>query len=45
MIGTKCHGVMFGSEHGDPLIVEYVDLNYICNMDDRRSKTFIFNLL
>jgi len=42
--GTTSHGIMFGSQKGDPLILEYVDSNYVGDLDDKRSTRYVFTL-
>ena len=43
--GTVGHGIIFGSQQDDPLVVGYVDLNYAGDLDDRRSITgYVFTL-
>lgn len=37
--GTMVYVIMFNYEHGDPLVVGYVDSDYAGDMDDRRSTT------
>ena len=34
--GTTSHGIMFGSQHGDPSVVGYVDFDYFGDLDDRK---------
>ncbi|KAK4386030.1 Retrovirus-related Pol polyprotein from transposon TNT 1-94 [Sesamum angolense] len=38
-IGTVGHGVVFGSQQNDPLVVGYVDSDYTDDLDNRRSTT------
>ncbi|KAL0461191.1 UNVERIFIED_CONTAM: Retrovirus-related Pol polyprotein from transposon TNT 1-94 [Sesamum latifolium] len=43
--GTVGHGVIFGSQQNDPLVVGYVDSDYAGDLDDRRSTTgYVFTL-
>jgi hypothetical protein len=43
--GTTCHGIMFSSEKDDPSVIEYIDLDYVGDMDDLRSTTgYVFTL-
>lgn len=43
--GTTGHGIMFGSQQGDPSVVGYVDSNYAGDLDDRWSTTgYVFTL-
>ncbi|KAL0392736.1 UNVERIFIED_CONTAM: Retrovirus-related Pol polyprotein from transposon TNT 1-94 [Sesamum radiatum] len=43
--GTVGHGVIFGRQRNDPLVVRYVDSDYVGDLDDRRSKTgYVFTL-
>ncbi|KAL0301480.1 UNVERIFIED_CONTAM: Retrovirus-related Pol polyprotein from transposon TNT 1-94, partial [Sesamum radiatum] len=43
--GTVGHGIIFGSQQNDPLVVGYVDSDYATDLDDRRSKTgYVFTL-
>ncbi|KAL4312354.1 hypothetical protein GQ457_01G013740 [Hibiscus cannabinus] len=43
--GTLGHGIVFGSQQHDPLVVGYVDSNYAGDLDDRRSTTgYVFTL-
>jgi ATP-binding cassette subfamily B (MDR/TAP) protein 1 len=43
--GTTGHGIMFNSEKDDPSVVGYIDLDYVGDMDDRRSTTgYVFTL-
>ncbi|KAL4340184.1 hypothetical protein GQ457_08G037420 [Hibiscus cannabinus] len=44
-MGTMGHGIVFGSQQHDPLIVGYVDSNYAGDLDDRRSTLGMFLLL
>jgi len=40
------HGIVFGNQQGDPLVVGYVDSDYAGDLDNRRSTTgyvFIIN--
>ncbi|KAL0328161.1 UNVERIFIED_CONTAM: Retrovirus-related Pol polyprotein from transposon TNT 1-94 [Sesamum calycinum] len=37
--GTVGHGIVFGSQQNDPLVIGYVDSDYARDLDDRRSKT------
>ncbi|KAK4400677.1 Retrovirus-related Pol polyprotein from transposon TNT 1-94 [Sesamum angolense] len=37
--GTVGHGIIFGSQQNDPLVVGYVDSDYAGDLDDRRSTT------
>ncbi|KAK4397554.1 Retrovirus-related Pol polyprotein from transposon TNT 1-94 [Sesamum angolense] len=37
--GTVGHGIVFGSQQNDPLVVGYVDSDYAGDLDDRRSTT------
>ncbi|KAL0378427.1 UNVERIFIED_CONTAM: Retrovirus-related Pol polyprotein from transposon TNT 1-94 [Sesamum radiatum] len=39
MKGSVGHGVVFASQQNDPLVVGYVDSDYIGDLDDRRSTT------
>ncbi|KAK4411939.1 Retrovirus-related Pol polyprotein from transposon TNT 1-94 [Sesamum angolense] len=36
--GTVGHGVIFGCQQNDPLVVRYVDSDYTADLDDRRSR-------
>lgn len=38
--GTKGYSIMLRSKKVDPLIVVYVDLDYVGDMEDRRSTTW-----
>ncbi|KAL4317979.1 hypothetical protein GQ457_18G008540 [Hibiscus cannabinus] len=43
--GTVGHGIVFGSQQHDPLVVGYVDSDYAGDLDDRRSTTgYVFTL-
>jgi len=43
--GTVRHGIVFGNQHGDPLVVGYVDSDYAGDLDNRRSITgYVFTL-
>ncbi|KAL0454797.1 UNVERIFIED_CONTAM: Retrovirus-related Pol polyprotein from transposon TNT 1-94 [Sesamum latifolium] len=43
--GTFGHGVVFGSQQNDPLIVGYVDFDYAGDLDDKRSTIgYVFTL-
>ena len=43
--GTVGHGIIFGSQYDDPLVVGYMDLDYTGDLDDRRSTTgYVFTL-
>ena len=43
--GTVGHGIIFGSQQDDPLVVGYVDSDYAGDLDDRRSTTgYVFTL-
>ncbi|KAL0423291.1 UNVERIFIED_CONTAM: Retrovirus-related Pol polyprotein from transposon TNT 1-94 [Sesamum radiatum] len=43
--GTVGHGIVFGSQQNDLLVVGYVDSDYAGNLDDRRSITrYVFTL-
>ncbi|KAL0440382.1 UNVERIFIED_CONTAM: Retrovirus-related Pol polyprotein from transposon TNT 1-94 [Sesamum latifolium] len=43
--GTVRHGIIFGSQQNDPLVVGYVDYDYAGDLDDRRSTTrYVFTL-
>ncbi|KAL0451880.1 UNVERIFIED_CONTAM: Retrovirus-related Pol polyprotein from transposon TNT 1-94 [Sesamum latifolium] len=43
--GTVGHGIIFGSQQNDPLVVGYVDSDYAGDLDDRRSTTgYVFTL-
>lgn len=37
--GTIDYGFVFYSKKSDPLVVEYVDSNYVDDLDDKRSTT------
>nr|KYP68223.1 hypothetical protein KK1_021843 [Cajanus cajan] len=36
---TISHGIMFGSQQGDPLVMRFVDSDYTGDLDDKRSTT------
>ncbi|KAK4386032.1 Retrovirus-related Pol polyprotein from transposon TNT 1-94 [Sesamum angolense] len=43
--GTIGHGVVFGNQQNDPLVVGYVDSYYTADLDDRRSTIgYVFTL-
>ncbi|KAL0349828.1 UNVERIFIED_CONTAM: Retrovirus-related Pol polyprotein from transposon TNT 1-94 [Sesamum radiatum] len=43
--GTVGHGIVFGSQQNDPLVVRYVDSDYAGDLEDRRSTTrYVFTL-
>ncbi|KAE8681618.1 putative ribonuclease H protein [Hibiscus syriacus] len=43
--GTVGHQIVFNSQRDNPLIVGYVDSDYACDMDNRRSTTgYVFTL-
>ncbi|KAL0448235.1 UNVERIFIED_CONTAM: Retrovirus-related Pol polyprotein from transposon TNT 1-94 [Sesamum latifolium] len=45
LMGIVGHGVVFGSQQNDPLVVGHVDSDYADDLDDRRSTTgYVFTL-
>ncbi|KAE8661582.1 putative ribonuclease H protein [Hibiscus syriacus] len=43
--GTVGHGIVFGSQRDNPLVVGYVDSDYASDLDNRRSTTgYVFTL-
>jgi len=43
--GTVGHGIVFGNQQGDPLIIGYVDSDYAGDLDNRRSTTgYVFTI-
>jgi len=43
--GTVGHGIVFGNQQGDPLVVGYVDSDYVGDLDNRRSTTgYVFTI-
>ncbi|KAE8684070.1 hypothetical protein F3Y22_tig00111154pilonHSYRG00007 [Hibiscus syriacus] len=44
-MGTVGHGIVFGSQRDNPLVVGYVDSDYAGDLDNRRSTTgYVFTL-
>ena len=45
MKGTIGRGIMFGSQQGDPLVIRYVDYDYVGDLDDKKSTIgYVFTL-
>ena len=43
--GTVGHGIVFGNQQGDPLVVGYVDSDYVGDLNNRRSTTgYVFTI-